>query len=344
MDIGTLEMIKVIIHSIPKHPRTEKGTGPGFSEVESRFDPGSKADFRATMVNSLADNVSFPVIAAPTTTSPVPKTVMDYLTTRGDGFLPLTKGLAEHLFQTQDGKMSEGLLAVVDCRVDEAPALGILKLERINGSVADEASVDGQRTYDVTFIKNLITHSNSRLFKAAVLQVHDGVLEGAVRDNQISKGTSGGVASFFLSNFLGCTLREEPQVSTRRFYQEAEKFINNLDAPGEVKATYMEHLVSELSSNRPDISLRRFAGDYLREEHQMGFVLSLSQAHIPATFAKNVSLVKGQIAKMVMEFHHGVTLSAKSDVFKEHVTLSSEEDGRTKAVIVDELKRVGGRS
>ena len=273
----------------------------------------------------------------------MPSLVTSHLKRRGsDDFVVFSKTIAQHLYDTQDGKMSDGLLAIVDCLLGYVPALGILKLERIRGTHADQVQIEGKYTFDLSTVQNLILHERYRLFKAAILQIENDTIVGMVRDNQIGRH-SGSVASFFLTNFLGCMLREEPRVCTKRFYESAESFINELNVSGDLKARYAQHLVSELCSNRAHVSASRFAEEYLEEDHRMLFVRHIKQAHIPDAFVKDTSLISRHLRTMIMEFRHGVTISAKQEVFKEHVSITLE-NGLTKAVIVDEVKHVGGRN
>ena len=150
------------------------------------------------------------------------------------------------------------------------------------------------------------------------------------------------VAGFFLQGFLGCRLREAPEVTTKKFFVAAQEFVNKDVADPVAKAEYMMALHAEVSSNRSTIQPRRFAEEHLKGRDRKAFVRHLEESQVPTTqIEKNTELIKSQLARTRWDFESGLALLGSPSSFEEHVTIERLQTGETLTQITDRLTRAG---
>src|SRR5436305_3802713 len=110
-DLALLVVNKVIIHEVPKHSRQGDGSAPVYSEVESPLDRDLAMFFHGKMITSLRSNKSFDICIDPVCASPIPGLLTRHLSSDGNEFVEISKRIAEHLYNIQDGTNPGGLLA-----------------------------------------------------------------------------------------------------------------------------------------------------------------------------------------------------------------------------------------
>ncbi|MGH9045182.1 MAG: GTP pyrophosphokinase [Acidimicrobiales bacterium] len=124
-------------------------------------------------------------------------------------------------------------------------------------------------------------------------------IDGVVCDTQ--KSYDGTVAHFFLEQFLGCLLREKPELTTKRFFEATERFINEEVAEPEKKAQYQVALLAELNRTRDKVSVRAFANNNFAIEDRQAFMDEMDQAQLPKTrFDKDTHLVQAHLRRIQM--------------------------------------------
>jgi hypothetical protein len=186
----------------------------------------------------------------------------------------------------------------------------------------------------------------TRVYKLALFVVTpDGGedYDAAASDNQTGYGSYNEVASFFLSRFLGCKLRKEPEIATKHFYEATESFINEQVEDPVQRTQYYGHVVSEMMSQSPTISTEQFAETYLPVDLRQSFVNYLEAKEVPANFPKNNELIDGRLKKTMYEFQSGIRVIAPNDLADERLKLTQLEDGETKLEIKDRLEEVKGK-
>ncbi len=343
-DLGQLRVDKLIVHELPRHLASGAGGQPILSDIESPLTQEVKNFFREKIARTLGTE-AYDVEFDPDTTSPVPGLVADNLEDSRRDFVVMSQEMARHLYQCQGGVNPEGLLTVVQVRIEDHPGLCILKLEKEEGARVRQQTSDGKTTFSVQHIRDLMLTGKTRVFKIGLFVRRPGdvgTIEGAVCDRQKGYGTT--VANFFLSRFLGCQLKELPEITTKRFFEAAESFINEVVTDPERKAQYEVALVAELNATRASVEPEAFASNNLATEHRQTFMTRLQEAALTApSFVKDTNLVEPHLRRIQFTFQTGVSVLASPDHIGEQLKVGQEEDGRTRVEITDFLKDMRGR-
>jgi 37-kD nucleoid-associated bacterial protein len=347
-DLALMTVQRVIIHEVPRHSRGDDGEGPILSEIDSPLDADLKNYLKERVTGSLKSSQAFDIVIDPMAKSPVPQLVIDYTSpSTGANFVAVSRRMAEHLYAIQTGNNPAGLLAVIDCSVDSLPALGILKLEKEKGARIAHQDLGGKKTYNIRILRDLILTEKTKVFKIGLF-VRTGApvdsFASASSDHQRGLFHRMEVADFFLRRFLGCKLTEEPEVSTKRFFDATEEFINqHVDDPVR-RAKYHNHLVSALTSENVSVSPRKFAEDYLRTGDRQRFLTFLESQHAPtAQFMLATSLVKSRLEKVEYRFRDGVSIVTPAEPEVDKIKLTKLESGEVRAEVQGFLDLVRGK-
>jgi len=345
MNLRTFAVSSVIIHDIPIRRPGHPIPDLVLSDLVSPLTSELRNFFAERIIHSLARG--FDVIFDETSSSPVPELVTNALSSPPPDFVQTSRAMALHLFNIQSGVNSPGLLTVVDGHIDEKACLVILKLEREQGlRIQQERNTEGERTFTLEHLRELMLTEGTRIFKAALFQ-NDGddnvEIAGLVSDQQRGYLPQVEVANFFLTNFLGCALTEVASIATKKFFQTAQVYINdNIEDVSEKKKTEIA-LLTEMNSNNTQVDPRVFARNYLSVQHQAKFIEHLGREGVLiAPFDKDVELIANQIRSMVMEFNNGLSVSGTTHQMQS-LEFREDGEGRSEAVIRDTLKTIHGR-
>ena len=347
-DLALMDIHKVIIHEVPRHARHTKGGGPILSEIESPLDADLKLYLRERIVGSLMSSQAFDVVIDPIGTSPVPGLISHHTAAGAVAdFVAISQHIARHLYSIQGGANPAGLLAIIDCSVASARGLAILKLEKEKGARINQEDVGGKKTYNIRIVRDLILTEKTKVFKVGIFfrtgEQPDG-FDAAASDHQRGLFHRMEVADFFLKQFLGCKLTEEPEISTKRFFEVTEQFINEQVEDAVRRARYHNHLVSVLTSEQPTVSPRRFAEDFLRTSDRQKFLGFIESKQLPSTtFRVDTSLVKSRLEKVEYRFRDGVSIVTPADANGGRVKLSNLESGEVRAEVVGFLDAIRGK-
>ena len=89
-------------------------------------------------------------------------------------FVAVGQSLARALYQPHSAVSSPGLLAVLDCCIDKRPTLALLKLEREEGAQVQLKGNEGNQSFHMSILDNLVLTEGTKLFKSALSVVRDG--------------------------------------------------------------------------------------------------------------------------------------------------------------------------
>jgi len=344
--LGRLRVDKVIVHDIPPRPVGGGGQLPVLSEIESPLTQELRNYFREKIVGTLAA-AAFDVIFDPNSPSPVPSLVLDNLGQQTTDFVTMSTYIAHHLYNMQTGVNPPGLLCVAQVKVERRGAIAIIKLEREAGVRLQQDQLQGKSTFRLEHIRDLMLTEKTKVFKVGLFVQTDTTLEsieGAVSDNQRGYYPITEVADFFLRKFLGCNLREAPEVTTKRLFNATEGFIHEEVTEPEMKARYELALLAELGSQARTFDPRVFARRHLRVEDRQKYVDYLGNAAVePQPFDKDTSLIETHLKRIQLEFQSGIAVLGSPETFQEHVRMTDLDDGRTRLEIEDRVKRLQGR-
>jgi hypothetical protein len=343
-DLGQIKIQSLIIHEIPKHYLRveEPGGGPVLSDVESPLNSEVRNFFQEKMAGSLS-RAAFEVELDPSASSRSPGIITGLLSDPPTELVSGSQELAQILYECQGGISPLGLLTVVKVTVEGRPGIGIIKLEKEEGTRVQRTKVDGQSTFNVNHLRDLMLTGNTRIFKVGLFARRAGSeeVQGLVCDKQKGAGTA--VAFFFLQRFLGCRLIENPEITTSRFFEGAQSFISADVTEPTVQAQYQVAVAQELSSTRTTISPEAFANTNLSVEDRSPFLDRVRQAGIgTGSFPKDLTLVEPLLRKIQWRFQQGVVVLAPADQVADVVRVDALADGRTRLQVTDVLRDMGG--
>jgi hypothetical protein len=344
-DLGTLRVDALIVHEIPSHTAGQQGAGPILSEIECPLSTELRSYFKERIANSLG-TAAYEVVRDPVGTSPVPQLILDRLSSKR-GLVDASHEIARHLSACQTGVNPVGLLVVASAHLGRTPTMAILKLEKEEGVRVHQDKVAGKFTFSVEHLRELMLTEGTRVFKVGAFsgqptQLAD--LEGIASDKQRGYQPKTEIADFFLRRFLGCMLREAPDIATRRFFQASQEFINSDVSDPTTRARYEMALLTELHSSRTTIRPRQFAQDHLVGGHRQAFIDHLeAEGTVSQQLQKDISLIRTQLSRVQMDFNSGVAVIAPPETFDHELRMRQLDDGRTRVEIEDDLKDIRGK-
>lgn len=149
------------------------------------------------------------------------------------------------------------------------------------------------------------------------------------------------VADFFLKDFLGCKLSEEPQITTKKFFDTTMQYLNDSDISAEEKTEFHTHLISELTNNNTSINILEFARRSLPADKIQNYMDELTENKVnQTTFFKNNQLILSRIKNVQYEFESGIKIIGENKIIKDMLTISGVEDGKIKVELIDALSKV----
>lgn len=346
MDLGTFHIDTLIVHDVPR--RNADGTGDPitFSEVPSDLEPELRNFFRERIIRTL-NRHAFEVERDPDETSPVPQHIANVIGDENE-VVPASQDAARHLHASQTGVNPSGLVVVCRGTVDGQLSCAILKLEHEEAIRVQQIQRDGHRTFNVAHLRDLMLGENTRVFKASLFTTSDGTadgIDGRVSDNQVSRGASGGVASFFLKRFLGCRLKTAPEVATREFFEASQEWINELPDPAK-RGRYEVSLIAHMHEQAATVIPNTFADRNLDAGDRASYRAHLTERDAPSTrFAKDTRLIQSRIKQMSIRFQRStVRVSGNPEDVDEYVRINAPDADAAPVEILDNVKDVrGGR-
>jgi hypothetical protein len=104
IDLGKLQIEKLILHEIPDRPVRGKAKQPVLSEIESTLTPDLRNYFQERIATSLSE-AAFEVTFDPASASPVPVLVLALLNEAAGDFVAVSQAIARHLYATRLGSI-----------------------------------------------------------------------------------------------------------------------------------------------------------------------------------------------------------------------------------------------
>jgi len=346
MNLGTFFIDAVIVHDVPRRRAGTTADQVVLSEVVSDIDQELKNFFRERMIRSLGRQ-AYEVERDPNETSPVPDRVAA-IVSDGNALVAESQEIAKHLWTCQTGVNPAGLLIVCTGTVDNAAAVGILKLEREDAIRVEQTDQNGAKTFSIAHLRDLMLGKNTRVFKASLFAVPGGAadtIDGLVSDDQRGYDPHSEVAQFFLCRFLGCKLKTANDVATKAFFEVSQEFINTRVDDDATKARYEVALLAQMNAPTATVTPKAFADDHLDVDHRKPYRDFLAERGAPfAAFDKDPRLVSNRISQMTLATHSGIRISGTSDAIHERVSVNPNGAKEPVIEVRDQLKRVqGGR-
>ncbi|MEU4154589.1 nucleoid-associated protein [Streptomyces sp. NPDC026659] len=336
-EFAQLVVDEAIFHLVP----TQKRNDPTPAQVEFSEAPCTltedvrgkiQANFRAVLARH-----GRPVIEElEVKKSTLPDRVYEYLVEQRD-LVSVSTDLAELLFDSQKGKgnSSAGLLLVASARLAGKRALLIVKLEQEGGFRADDVLVDGKRTFDMSYVTNLLMTEHNKVYKAGLFCVdgipEDGPIEGWAADKQLS----GKMAQFWLQAFLGCQQKEDPKRLTQKFHEAAVDWVDKRVDDPEKSVDYLMAVLVELRSHTPTLDPTAFAADHLEDPYdQDSFLAYLASKDVPTNiFDKDIERVAPRLSELQIGFASGISIVAPVKRVREDIKIEEHTDGTSTVTV-----------
>lgn len=354
MDTATFTLDELIIHEITRRQLAPPRDSELFlSDVASPLDDDLTAYFEDRIIENLRLG-AFPVVtdmelySDPSKRSPVPDLVFEHLTGAASDFVETSKALGRHLFASQTGVNSPGLLIVIRGAVEVGQCLALLKLQKQEGVRLERTGPQGSETFSVEHLRQLMLTNETRVFKVALFDADNLAavedVHGVVADKQRAFRPEKQIADFFLSTFLGCRLRDDPAQTTSRHFAITEQFINREVAEPEKQVRYHRALLADLTSQSPVVDPRSFAHQYLDPSDQPRYLAHLRNSDAQtAAFDKEPGLIATKLREEEYVLESGIRIRGSAEALEEHAELDQQEDNTLEMLIRDRLKRVNGR-
>lgn len=305
-ELGAFRIRRVIFHDIPRHLKSVE-SAPRLSEVETAIEARQRAHLHDRIVRVLGSKSAYDIEFDVMSGSPVPDVVRGGTSAGGRRFVQHSHVVARYLHEQQGGSSPAGLLAVIEGTTIGHRALAIMKLEREEGAQLefDETA----RTFSMDVLENLVLTEGTRLFKSAFfIRTGDGRddFRGVACDSQRSFASPVELARFWM-RFLGCRLTEEPQITTKRFFDAALQFISDVVTDPVQKTTLYDHVVSQLTSERRTFAPNRFLEDYVPGEYREPLREFLIEHHVSLRqFSVDTSEIDSRLRRRSYETRNGV--------------------------------------
>ena len=343
MNLESFQITSAIIHDVPSGGREDEA--PALTDAPIKLDAALTTYFRTKIIKSLGRGVE--VVVDPDGPPCVRDSVMGLLADPRR-LVELSRTVAEHLHGVQSGRNSSGLLTILLSQTDAGACVSVLKLEREEGlRFKIDTDESGRRTVDLELLKELTLTNKTKVFKTSLLMlgaVNDPhSMFGRVSDDQRGRDDGIGVATFYLSTFLGCQLKTNPEVVTRDFVQTSEQFFNAKIINPEKKGRYQVALLAAMQDNNMDIRPKDFAAANLEAVDQAPYAEALREAGVDpmVPFQKDTSLVK--IAGFKMQFDSGMVLVGTSSDLEQRVEIRPPSVDTPGVDVNDTIKRLSGR-
>lgn len=346
MDLGTFFVDQIVVHDVPRNSATTTSAEIIYSDAASPLTPELQNFFKEKTTQSLGRH-GYAVEHDPEQTSPVPVLVEGVLQD-SEQLIPASRDIARHLYDSQPAVSNPGLLVALLGRLEGAPCLGILKLEREDAIRVEETALPGGgKTFSVAHLRDLMLGKHTRLFKASAFRLPGAgldTLEGIVSDDQRGYNPTTEVATFFLARFLGARLRTAPDVATKSFFEATQGWIESEVTEPEKKARYEIALLGEMNRQAHTLSPNAFATENFDAEDRQRYRSFLEAAEVPtSSIEKDLKLIAPRVKRLSMRFVESkLKLSGPPEDVEKFVTVNSTDSDSAPVEIHDHIDEVSG--
>lgn len=317
-DLAATTIRQVIFHDVPEKGH-EGSSEPLLSDVETRVDASQKHHLLTKLTRVITSTKAYPVRFLPDTASPVPRQAR-LLTDGGihrKKFIDGSRELANYLFEQHTKVTSPGLLCVMDAVSAGKPAIVLMKLERERGAQLELGGREGEKTFSMSVLNDLVLTDGTRLFKTAMF-IRNGTgqedFKSQACEGQYNVFSAEDLAKFWM-RFLGCGFVVEPRVATQRFFESTLDFINDVVTKPTVKATVYEHIQSQMKASARIFAPQTFIQEYVPEEYQDPYRDYLKAAKIPLTqFRKDIADIARSLERKLYKTNRGGLISFPTEL------------------------------
>jgi hypothetical protein len=343
VNLTTFFVESLIVHDVPRRTTEATANAIVFSDAPSELDASLRNFFRERTNRSLTRQ-AYEVERDPDQHSPVPRHVLDLIADPAR-LVAHSHEIARHLWASQTGVNPAGLLVVILGKLEDAPCVSILKLEREDAIRVAQTQLDGHLTFSIEHLRELMLGKNTKLFKASLFTAAGEGVNGLVSDDQRGYDPHSEIAQFFLRRFLGCRLKRANDVTTKAFFEASQDWINTEVVDEPKKARYEIALLAQMNAPSRTIAIKDFADSSLDTADRTPYKEYVGTRGVPATtIEKDNKLIEVKIRQLTYATSQGLRLSGPHEKMQELVDVRPDGPDGPVIEVRDGLKDVrGGR-
>lgn len=335
--LSELDISRTVFHDVPSK-RVQRSSTLELSDVETILDDTKRNLLRSRLVDGLQRR-GYHTVVDTDIQSLMPPMVSAYLSGMNDNFVNVSQHIARFLYEKQLSYSASGVLAMAECRLRSHRALALIKLEKASGFLPDRSSDGGVRRFDLEFANEVLLTERVRILKAGLFGLYgagiNGIL-GMVVDNQIGGQQGRPAANYFLRQFLGCKLRDDSALLTKKCFDEASKWIDTYVDGTYDRFRYRTGLLSEMLREVNAIDLEQFAVEHIDIQHQADFLKHMADAGVSIrNIPKNIDRIRSNLRHVQTQVADGIHVITRSDTSSDRVSIVKEEGGPTVITIWD---------
>jgi hypothetical protein len=347
MNFVQLTIDRIAIHQI--FPRGEDGkeVPPGKGTELIKFDNDALNDFKQRIFNSLGhDSSAVEMVITNDKIGSTPFHINNVHDSSDDEFINNSYEIAKNLSKAQTRRgMSGGILVVFSAsyQYNKLPLVGIIKADLYSGYEKSQDKISG--IISLKHVKELLLTPSTKLYKSAgFFKRQDAKDDSAlnekwavhISDYQIDKSDGKAAAQYFYQTFLGCDYPSTSARTTKRYFELACDFINDMEISEEERTHLHNVLYADLKAGKSQkVDPMAFAGAYMSTSDIDNFRNYLEDSDFPVSpFIKDTEHITSKLKNRRVKFSKNIRISAPSEVFEEFVTIETikgdvEQDGYT---------------
>ena len=333
--LSELDISRTVFHDVPSK-RLQRDSTLELSDVETILDDTKRNLLRSRLVEGLQRR-GYPIVIDTSIQSPVPPAIYGNLSGAGHDFVGVSQYIAQFLYEKQLTSSANGVLVMAECRLRSRYALALIKLEKASGFLPDRSSDGGVRRFNLEYAAEVLLTERVRILKAGLFALDgtniNGVV-GLVVDNQIGGRRGRAAADYFLKQFLGCKLQDNPAQITKRCFDAASRWVDTNVEDAHDRFRYQTSLQSEMLRDVNTIELEQFAIEHLEIRYQSEFLKQMVDANVPThSFLKDIEHIRHNLRRVQTEVADGIQVVTGADMSSSQVSMVVNDDGSTTIVV-----------
>ena len=327
--LSELDISRTVFHDIP-NKQVRRGATLELSDVETVLDVTNRNLLRGKLVGGLR-SYGYPIVVDTSIQSPVPPIVDRNLSGAGQDFVGASRYIAQFLYDKQPPSSLSGVLVMAECRLQSHRALALIKLEQVAGSIPTPHVDRGLRRLDLEYASKVVLTEKVRVLKAGLF-VSEGAgingISGLVVDAQIRDRQRRVAADYFLKQFLGFKLQDDPAQLTKKCFDVVSRWIDTCVEDIQDRFHYRTSLRSEMLRGVNTLNLEQFAIEYLELHHRSSFIGYMASEGVPThRFLKDLKRISHNLRHTQTEVADGIQIVARAGIPSGQISMVVEDDG-----------------
>lgn len=311
-DFSTLTLNSIFMHQILLVGEgQDRGFGLALTDVPVELNDRDRGFLRNRFMDALRSG-ALAIVPSDNVDTPTPRRVAEHL--QAASLKVLSHDLANRLVDVQKLNSKSGILVVADAVMDGKSSVLIAKVEHQEAMQAETKTLpNGDRALSIKRIPDLVFGEQNRIYKVAILSPDSGepaAVSGYLADVQ----NSGRFATYFIADFLGMRLGDEPEVLTKKFMETMTEAISASSMGAEAKMEAQAALSVALKSNSQSLDPRKFVQDHIPQVHQPFVFRAASDRGAPLVpFNKDIKMVKNNLDNIRIQLGDDISIVAPTE-------------------------------